>query len=226
MPLYEETLKLRKARLRPDHPHTLNAMNDLAAAYWSLKRLDRSIPLFEETLKAQEANLGRDHPWTINTRGNLGVNYKDAGRLKEAIPPLEEAHRATKKYPQLGWVLMPLLDAYAKAGEDARFADLLQEQLTEARKALPRGSPQLAGWLAQIGLILLQQKKWVEAEPLLRECLAIREKAEPDAWTTFNTKSMLGGGAPGPEEVRRRRTAVAGRLPGDEAAREDDPAAG
>jgi hypothetical protein len=70
---------------------------------------------------------------------------------------------------------------------------LLPEHLSEARKALPNDSPQLAGALAPIGLILLEQKKWVEAEPVLRECLVIREKAEPDAWTTFNTKSMLGG---------------------------------
>ena len=42
-------------------------------------------------------------------------------------------------------------------------------------------------------MILLQQKKWAEAEPLLRECLAIREKQEPEDWRTFNTKSQLGG---------------------------------
>jgi hypothetical protein len=40
---------------------------------------------------------------------------------------------------------------------------------------------------------LLEQKKWTEAESLLRECLAIREKAQPDVWSTFNTKSVLGG---------------------------------
>ena len=27
----------------------------------------------------------------------------------------------------------------------------------------------------------------------MRECLLIREKTEPDAWTTFHTKSLLGG---------------------------------
>jgi eukaryotic-like serine/threonine-protein kinase len=27
----------------------------------------------------------------------------------------------------------------------------------------------------------------------VRECLAIREKKEPDAWTTFNGRSQLGG---------------------------------
>ena len=40
---------------------------------------------------------------------------------------------------------------------------------------------------------LLQQKKHANAEQVLRECLPIREKAEPDAWLTFNTRSMLGG---------------------------------
>ncbi len=62
----------------------------------------------------------------------------------------------------------------------AKLADLLQAQLREARKALPKGSPELAGLLAQIGSSLLQQKKWSEAEPLLRVCLAIREKKQPD----------------------------------------------
>ncbi len=69
----------------------------------------------------------------------------------------------------------------------------LRQQLPEARKALAKDSPQLAGLLAQIGLGLLEQKKWTEAEPLLRECLAIREKTQPDEWTTFNTRSLLGG---------------------------------
>jgi eukaryotic-like serine/threonine-protein kinase len=40
---------------------------------------------------------------------------------------------------------------------------------------------------------LLQAKAYPEAVSLLRECLAIREKTQPEAWTTFNTKSMLGG---------------------------------
>jgi tetratricopeptide (TPR) repeat protein len=124
---------------------------------------------------------------------NLGVNYKDAGRLKEAIPLLEEAHRAARKHPMLGWVGGQLLDAYAKAGENAKLANLLREQLAESRKALPKDSPQLAGLLAQIGMGLLEQKKWTEAEPLIRECLAIREKSQSDFWLTFNTTSMLGG---------------------------------
>jgi len=31
-----------------------------------------------------------------------------------------------------------------------------------------------------------------DAEPLLRECLAVREELSPDAWTTFIAQSLLG----------------------------------
>ena len=191
--LLERVRDARIAKLGPDHPDTLATLNNLGAAYRSTKQLDKSVPLFEDVLKRTEAKLGRQHPDTLQTLANLGVNYKDAGRLKEAIPLLEEAYQAARRFPTLRFVRNQLLDAYMKAGENAKLADLLQEQLAEARKALPKDSPQLAGLLAQIGLGLLQQKKWTEAEPLLRECLAIREKTQPDIWSTFNTKSLLGG---------------------------------
>ena len=192
LPLLEETLKLQRARIGPDHQETLRTQGNLAGTYWSLHQLDKSIPLYEQTLKAREANLGRGHPDTQNAVASLGVNYKDAGRLAEAIPLLEEAHRKSPKSPEFRWASAQLAGAYSKAGEHAKLADLLREQLTEARKSLPKESPQLAGLLAQIGMGMLEQKNWAEAEPLLRECLAIREKKESEDWRTFNTKSMLG----------------------------------
>jgi serine/threonine protein kinase/tetratricopeptide (TPR) repeat protein len=198
--LFERVRDAQVAKLGPDHPDTLATLNSLAAAYWSTKQLDKSVPLFEDVLRRLEAKLGRQHPNTQRTLANLGVNYKDAGRLKEAIPLLEEAHQAAKRFPPLRWVAVPLIDAYTKAGETAKLADLLHEQLAEARRTLPKDSPRLADLLAQTGLSLFQQKKWAEAEPHLRECLAIRETAQPDAWSTFNTKSLLGGALLGQED--------------------------
>ena len=60
-------------------------------------------------------------------------------------------------------------------------------------QSTPQGQPATGRPAREIGLGLLEQKKWTEAEPLLRECLDIREKTQPDVWTTFNTKSLLGG---------------------------------
>ena len=193
IPLQEEAFRLTTAKFGPDHPASLTTMNNLAWAFWKAKQLGRSIPLLERALKGREAVLGRDHPDTLMTVANLGVNYKDAGRYKEAIPLLEEAHRAAQKYRELSWVGAPLLEAYTTAGEQSKTADLVRELLSEVRKTLPHESPQLAAQLASLGLLLLQTKAFTEAERLIRECLAIRAKKEPDDWRTFNTQSMLGG---------------------------------
>jgi tetratricopeptide (TPR) repeat protein len=197
LPLVEETLKLRKAKLGPEHPDTLKSMGSLAAAYWRAKQLDKSIPMFEDTLKRQETKLGRQHPDTLATVANLGVNYKDAGRLAEALPLLEEGYRGAKKHPPLRWVSTPLLAAYVQAGKAEKAAALAKNLPADARKQLPKESPQLAGQLAPMALSMLQAKAFAEAESLLRECLAIREKTQPDEWTTFNTNSMLGGALSG-----------------------------
>jgi eukaryotic-like serine/threonine-protein kinase len=50
----------------------------------------------------------------------------------------------------------------------------------------------LAGDLAELGRVLVQQGKSSEAEPLLRECVAIREQAIPDDWRRFFAMSLLG----------------------------------
>jgi serine/threonine protein kinase/tetratricopeptide (TPR) repeat protein len=193
IPLFEQALQLRKVKLGPEHIETLRTTGYLAKTYWLTNQLDKSVPLFEQTLKGLTAKLGPEHFQTIQTMADLGVNYKDAGRLAEAIPLLEEAHQASKQLPNGPLGAWPLLEAFAKAGETAKFTELLQEQLGEARKALPKDSPELAGVLAQICLGLLELRQWSEAESLLGECLAIREKVQPNVWSTFNSKSQLGG---------------------------------
>jgi serine/threonine protein kinase len=190
--LYEEAWRQKKAELGLDDPDTLKALDNLAVGCASANRLDRSALLFEEALKLREKKLGRDHPDTLQTVANLGVNYRDAGRLSDALRLLGEAYRASATIPTLRWVGVQLMDCYAKAGRLAEAAALLQRLLADARISLPKNSLQLAEVLAQYGSILLQAKAFGEAEPLLRECLAIREAAEPNVWTTFDTRSLLG----------------------------------
>ena len=191
--LREDTLARMRVKLGPDHPGTLKCMNSLAHDYALAGKPDRAIPLFEESFRRHAAKFGADHPDTWLAKANLGVVFKEARRPADALPLLEDAHRASRKYPALREVNSHLLEAYISIGQADKAAALAREMLAEGRAALPAGSLQLAALLAQTGSILLDVKSWAEAEPLLRECLAIREKAEPEAWTTFNTKSMIGG---------------------------------
>ena len=195
--MHEETLKLMTSKLGPDHPNTLTSRNNLAAAYWRARRLDRSVPLFEETLKLMESKLGPDHPDTLMTQANLGVNYRDAGRAAFGAQLMEEALERAGARPDalaaLAFVPPQLAAAFDAAGQFAKAEPYHRSALEHARKRFGTNDPRYAMALASFGSNLLEQEKWAEAEPIVRECLAIREHFQPDGWPTFNVRSLVGG---------------------------------
>ena len=192
-PYVREALDKSRQILGEEHPATLRSLNNLGGLYWSCKQFDKSVPLFEELLKKHEAKLGREHPDTLSVVANLGVNYKDAGKLDDAIPLLEEACRAGQKYPGLLLCRPELAEAYSKAGRVSEAETLIKAILADSRKSLPAESPQLGGIFARCGMILIENKSYADAEAVLRECLTLRQKIEPDRWQTPGTSSMLGG---------------------------------
>ena len=109
----------------------------------------------EATLKVREAKLGPDHPDTLSSRGSLAEAYEFARPVFRGRGP---ASRRSGSPPQ---------DRQAR-------------------------QPVLAGDLAELGRNLLNQERWSEAEPLVREGLAIRAKATPDDWQRYDAMSLLG----------------------------------
>ncbi len=137
-------------------------------------------------------------PHTASGLNNLAILLQAQNKLAEAEPLFREALEICRAafpagHPSLLTAKRNLADLYAKQGKTDEAVPLLREILESSRATLPKDSPELAGVLATFGQTLLGVKAWDEAEPLLREALTIREKAQPDAWRTFNTKSMLGG---------------------------------
>jgi hypothetical protein len=128
----------------------------------------------------------------------LGVNYRDAGRLPEAAKLLGKALDKARERPgglpaQLAWVPAALAATHDAGGQFAKAEPLYRSFLEQAQKQFGAGDLRTSAAQAQLGLNLLQQKKYTDAESLLRDCLKVRQQKQPDAWTTFNTQSMLGG---------------------------------
>jgi serine/threonine protein kinase len=59
-------------------------------------------------------------------------------------------------------------------------------------RGLPTDHPDRATALIRLGAVLLQTDRPAIAEPVLAECLAIREKKLPGSWREYNACSMLG----------------------------------
>ena len=197
VPLMEETLKLITANLGADHPKTLTAMGNLANGYHAVGEVDRALPLYEEAFKLLTANLGADHPDTLSAMSSLAMGYRAVGKMDRALPMFEESargienlhfQRATAKI-----IIANTISAYEAVRQLDKAEAWQRKWLAVVKAEAGTASPAYARELAYLGLLLLKQQKAAEAEPILRESLAIREKAQPEEWTTFNTRSMLGG---------------------------------
>jgi tetratricopeptide (TPR) repeat protein len=113
------------------------------------------------------------------------------------LPLVEEAATGIEKrrfqHEYAGRIIPNTIRAYEEAKQFDRAEAWRRKWLAHVKQQAGADSPAYAGELAALGQNLLAQQKWSDAEATLRECLAIREKTQPDAWTTFNAQSMLGG---------------------------------
>jgi tetratricopeptide (TPR) repeat protein len=129
--------------------------------------------------------------------GNLAMAYRDARKLDLALPLHEESLTLTKAalgldHPDTLRSMNSLALAYGSAGKLDLALPLFEETLKLRMAKFGPEHPDTAGTMASLGSLLIEKRLFIEAEALLRECLTIREKTKPDAWTTFNTRRLLG----------------------------------
>jgi serine/threonine protein kinase/regulator of sirC expression with transglutaminase-like and TPR domain len=87
--------------------------------------------------------------------------------------------------------MLHLVETGTKAGNFDLAERVLFDLLARLKKKDGPGVP--PGWLAQLGLTLLESQSCAAAESVLRESLAILEKQLPESWLRFHTASLLGG---------------------------------
>ena len=196
IPFLTRSVELFRQHLGPDHADTLASMDVLAHAYRAAGKLDLALPLLEETLTLYKSRLDPDHPDRLACTNNLALAYQAAGRLDRALQLFEEAasgiERRRFRHEHAQRVVPNAIKAYTDAGQHNKADGWRRKWFAFLKADGQGGTPAYAGELAVWGSSLLGRGQFAEAEPLLRECLAIREAKEPDAWTTFNTQSMLG----------------------------------
>lgn len=200
--LHEQNLKLSEAKFGTNDDRTLDYRNNLANAYREAGRTDEAIPLHKQNLQLSEAKSETDPSHDVRrhillSMANLGLDYQKAGRLKDAIDLLEKALDRSRQrdlvWPdEISWVPGYLSEIYDRAGQYAKSESLHRERLKQAQHQFGSDDPRTADALAQLGTNLLKQKKFADAEPLLGQCLKVREVKQPEAWTTFNARSALG----------------------------------
>jgi eukaryotic-like serine/threonine-protein kinase len=194
--LLEELLAIRKTDPGADPAIMLRVMNNLATCYGRLGKLDKALPLLEEALPRMKALRGADHMDTLRLMTNLASGHGEARNSDRALSLLDEvlprvrALRGTG-HPETLILMVNLASGYGIIRHYDRAMPVWREvvQISRLRGA---ESPEHAGRLSMAAVAALGMNSWTEAESLAGEALAIRKAKEPDAWTTFNTRALVG----------------------------------
>ncbi|MGO9468406.1 MAG: tetratricopeptide repeat protein [Isosphaeraceae bacterium] len=195
--LFEQTLAAQTARLGADHPFTLLTQSNLAPAYVAAGQTDRAIALLERTLKLRRARLGGDHPSTFSTQNNLALAYQAAGRLDRSITLFEQTLASLqvklgKDHPRTLITEHDLALAYQEQGNLTQAESMLRDVAAGRARSLGAHNPVVAQSLIALGDNLLKERKWADAEPVLRQGLAILEAQRPDDWSRFSAQGLIG----------------------------------
>ncbi len=207
IPLLEETFAARRVRLGDDHLDTLVSRSNLAGAYLVSGRADRSVPLFEQVLAQARTKLGEDHTYTLGAMNQLALAYREIDQVDRAIPLFERAAEGRRiklgeDHPSTVVTQSYLARAYEKAHR-YRDAEVLYRRVVEvAGRRKPRDDHMYSELLARLGSCLIQEQNYEAAVVMLRESLEIKDRIEPDAWTTPNARSILGEALAGLKDFR------------------------
>jgi serine/threonine protein kinase len=199
--LFEQARDASVPKLGADHPTTLTILDNLAALYRAFGRTGEAIALGEQVREARIRNLGVHHPRTIQTLDGLGLAYKFAGKLDKALPLLQQAAAGVEKakftHGSASRVIADLCECLDKSNRSREADDWRRKWLAAAREKYGPESAAYARKLEEQGASLLSRGRHADAEPILRECLAVFQKTQPLDWGAFQAQSLLGAALAG-----------------------------
>jgi serine/threonine protein kinase len=195
--LREEILQRRQATLGRDHRVTLRAMDALVSTLVKGGNLTAAEAMARECVERSRQSLGEDDPFTLYVMDALGRIYLDQEAPAKAEPlaiHILATFRRVRgnQHPKTSEAVRFLARVYGDLGKSREATPLLFDFLAEERAIATGDSLRLAAALHILGNNLVLEQRYSEAEPYLRECLAIRAEKLPNDWRTYNSQSNLG----------------------------------
>jgi serine/threonine protein kinase len=194
--MLRELLDIQRIAIGPDHRDSLKTMSNLAAILNELGETEQAFELYRENIELQSRRYGDDAPGTIVAKSNFAFALWGKGQRGEAITVQQQAMEALEARnftpPQLAGFLVNLFTFQETEKLYADAEKWRRHWLRLTRERTGVDSDDVGSELVGLGVNLIQQMKFAEAEIILSEALSIRKKISPTEWTTSYVESLLG----------------------------------
>ena len=186
----------------PAHPFTQREMFGLAKVTFGEGDYVAAQKLLEQVQAAYQRAYGPRHVNTLYVDCRLGQTYVEEGKAAEGIPLLEKTVQTFREVEGAGssdtvWAEVALGRAYDSQGDLAHAEQIWQLALNGYRHLGSYQEINVADVSELLGQNLIRQRKYAQAEALLRPALSIREKGDRDNWGFFRAQAFLGASLAG-----------------------------
>jgi serine/threonine protein kinase/tetratricopeptide (TPR) repeat protein len=195
-PLAEKLLDLVPKVYGDEHPRTLRVRSYAAELYIAQGNDARLEPVLTRVVEVAPRVWGEGHRETLQAMNELALLYVRKRQFARAEPLL------ARVVPGMGRLYGAedartliaagsLIFVLEVQGKWAQAEPLRWRRLQKARARDGPTSTQATREQFHLGRNLLEQRKYAEATPLLRQALAVFEKTPPSGWT-FTAQRLLG----------------------------------
>ena len=197
--LYRQTLDALRRVRSIEHSNTLTVQTDLAAFLRNQGKKPDAEALYRDVLavcRRARAPITSEHSLLRKIWQRFSKTRANSRRRKTStvqcgrLARVSRARNTPKRLPP--WKHWPT--SSTSTNRRRRPKNSIANSWPHRRKVSPADHPDIATRLAALGSLLSDAGRPAEAEPLLRECVTIREKKLPAGhWQAANARSVLGG---------------------------------
>jgi non-specific serine/threonine protein kinase/serine/threonine-protein kinase len=202
LPLMEKGLDSYRRVFGPDHPYTHREMYGMAKVVLGEGNFPEAEKQFSAILAAELPLKGPRHPDVFASEQSRADAQLGEGKFDEAISGFEATLQNSQqafgpKSPETLDIQANLAMANDFKGDLPRAEKIWQNTLQSFRSLGKDQEASAVNTEELLGQNLIHQHKYAQAEPLLRDAVAFREKQNADNWHRFRAQAFLGAALSG-----------------------------
>ncbi|KAH8822506.1 hypothetical protein DL96DRAFT_1819972 [Flagelloscypha sp. PMI_526] len=181
---------------------TVNCMEELALAHWSLGENHNALKLTQEVLELRKQALGNEHPDTLRTMGSLVLVHLDLGQYQDALKLDGEVLEMSKRvlgneHPDTLTTMSNIAAVHRHLGQYQDLLRLNEEVLEPSKRVLGNEHPDTLMTMSNLAVVHWYLGQYQDALKLDEEVLELRKRVlgneHPETLRTMNNLAVVHG---------------------------------
>jgi tetratricopeptide (TPR) repeat protein len=175
-------LQVRESTLGPEHPNTLQSLNDMGVFLGFQGQHSEANVVRRRALEARNRVLGEHHPDTLESINGLALTFSSQGQYKEAEELQVKVLQRRKKmlgeeHPETLRSMTNLAMTYIHQGRYKDSEEIQADALQKSRKVLGEEHPETLRSMTNLAITYIHQGRYKDSEEIQADALQKSRKA-------------------------------------------------